>query len=79
MCCFFFLRINVFFFNFKVNPETPEKLTASGNSSTSVHLRWFINGSFAEIRLLCEIEISSGHSEQKLVSIIFSGFSWLKC
>ncbi|OXB60511.1 hypothetical protein ASZ78_009727, partial [Callipepla squamata] len=52
--------------NQRVNPETPEKLTVYGNSSTSVYLRWFINGSFAEIRLLCQIEISSGHSEQKL-------------
>uniref|UniRef100_U3IIJ1 Leukemia inhibitory factor receptor n=1 Tax=Anas platyrhynchos platyrhynchos TaxID=8840 RepID=U3IIJ1_ANAPP len=53
----------------RVHPKTPEKLTVSGNSSTSVHLRWFINGSFAEIRLLCQIEISNGHSEQKLVSV----------
>lgn len=59
--------------NQRVNPETPEKLTASGNSSTSVHLRWFINGSFAEIRLLCEIEISSGHSEQKLHNVSMPG------
>ncbi|KAI6058094.1 Leukemia inhibitory factor receptor [Aix galericulata] len=50
----------------RVHPKTPEKLTVSGNSSTNVHLRWFINGSFAEIRLLCQIEISNGHSEQKL-------------
>uniref|UniRef100_A0A8C9F5A3 Leukemia inhibitory factor receptor n=1 Tax=Pavo cristatus TaxID=9049 RepID=A0A8C9F5A3_PAVCR len=59
--------------NQRVNPETPEKLTVSGNSSTSVRLHWFINGSFAEIRLLCQIEISSGHSEQKLHNVSMPG------
>ncbi|KAM6187921.1 leukemia inhibitory factor receptor-like [Sarcoramphus papa] len=57
----------------RVHPKTPEKLTVSENSSTSVHLRWFINGSFAEIRLLCQIEISSGHSEQKLHNVSVPG------
>uniref|UniRef100_A0A8B9SYM6 Leukemia inhibitory factor receptor n=1 Tax=Anas platyrhynchos TaxID=8839 RepID=A0A8B9SYM6_ANAPL len=57
----------------RVHPKTPEKLTVSGNSSTSVHLRWFINGSFAEIRLLCQIEISNGHSEQKLHNVSMPG------
>lgn len=70
----FFLRTEGFFFIFQVHPKTPEKLTVSGNSSTSIRLHWFINGSFAEIRLLCQIEISSGHSEQKLVSVTFDGF-----
>ncbi|XP_072215228.1 leukemia inhibitory factor receptor-like [Excalfactoria chinensis] len=59
--------------NQRVNPETPVKLTVSGNSSTSVRLRWFINGSFAEIRLLCQIEISSAHSEQKLHNVSMPG------
>ncbi|KFO10380.1 Leukemia inhibitory factor receptor, partial [Balearica regulorum gibbericeps] len=57
----------------RVDPKAPEKLTVSGNSSTSVHLRWFINGSFAEIRLLCQIEISSGHSERKLHNVSMPG------
>ncbi|NXX84322.1 LIFR factor, partial [Urocolius indicus] len=57
----------------RIHPKTPEKLTVSGNSSTSVHLHWFINGSFAEIRLLCQIEISSGHFEQKLHNISMAG------
>ncbi|XP_027490546.1 leukemia inhibitory factor receptor [Corapipo altera] len=57
----------------RVHPKTPEKLTVSENNSTSIHLRWFINGSFAEIRLLCQIEISSGHSEQKLHNISMPG------
>ncbi|KAM6035223.1 leukemia inhibitory factor receptor-like isoform 2-T6 [Theristicus caerulescens] len=57
----------------RVHPKTPEKLTASGNSSTSVGLRWFINGSFAEIRLLCQIEINSGHSERKLHNVSMPG------
>ncbi|NXH15782.1 LIFR factor, partial [Bucco capensis] len=57
----------------RVHPKTPEKLTLSGNSSTSVRLRWFINGSFAEIGLLCQIEISSGHSEQKMHNISMPG------
>uniref|UniRef100_A0A6G1RH20 Leukemia inhibitory factor receptor alpha n=1 Tax=Hypotaenidia okinawae TaxID=2861861 RepID=A0A6G1RH20_9GRUI len=57
----------------RVDPKTPEKLTVSGNSSTSVYLRWFINGSFAEIRLLCQIEISSGHSERKLHNVSMPG------
>ncbi|NWX82500.1 LIFR factor, partial [Nothoprocta pentlandii] len=57
----------------RVHPKTPEKLFASGNSSTSVYLRWYINGSFTEIRLLCQIEISSGHSEQKLHNISMPG------
>ncbi|KAM6105695.1 LOW QUALITY PROTEIN: leukemia inhibitory factor receptor-like [Pterocles gutturalis] len=56
----------------RVHPKTPEKLTVSG-TSTSVHLRWFINGSFAEIRLLCQIEISSGHSERKLHNVSMAG------
>ncbi|NXD09085.1 LIFR factor, partial [Nothocercus nigrocapillus] len=57
----------------RVNPKTPEKLIASGNSSTNVHLRWYINGSFTEIQLLCQIEISSGHSEQKLQNVSMAG------
>ncbi|XP_005241244.2 leukemia inhibitory factor receptor [Falco biarmicus] len=57
----------------RVHPKTPEKLTVSGNSSTSVRLRWFINGSFAEIRLLCQIEISSGHYERKLHNVSMPG------
>ncbi|XP_009459407.1 PREDICTED: leukemia inhibitory factor receptor-like, partial [Nipponia nippon] len=57
----------------RVHPKTPEKLTASGNSSTNVGLRWFINGSFAEIRLLCQIEISSGYSERKLHNVSMPG------
>uniref|UniRef100_A0A8B9G6E4 Leukemia inhibitory factor receptor n=1 Tax=Amazona collaria TaxID=241587 RepID=A0A8B9G6E4_9PSIT len=57
----------------RVHPKTPEKLTVSGNSSTSVHLHWFINGSFAEIRLLCQIEISTGHSERKLHNVSMPG------
>nr|XP_009477633.1 PREDICTED: leukemia inhibitory factor receptor [Pelecanus crispus] len=57
----------------RVHPKTPEKLTVSGNSSTSVRLDWFINGSFAEIRLLCQIEISSGRSERKLHNVSMTG------
>uniref|UniRef100_A0A8B9PL09 Leukemia inhibitory factor receptor n=1 Tax=Apteryx owenii TaxID=8824 RepID=A0A8B9PL09_APTOW len=57
----------------RVHPKTPEKLTVSGNSSTNVHLHWYINGSFTEIRLLCQIEISSGHSEQKLHNVSMPG------
>ncbi|KAM4640034.1 leukemia inhibitory factor receptor [Amazona ochrocephala] len=57
----------------RVHPKTPEKLTVSGNSSTSVHLHWFINGSFAEIRLLCQIEISTGRSERKLHNVSMPG------
>ncbi|XP_033928668.1 leukemia inhibitory factor receptor [Melopsittacus undulatus] len=57
----------------RIRPKTPEKLTVSGNSPTSVHLHWFINGSFAEIRLLCQIEISTGHSEQKLHNVSMPG------
>ncbi|XP_062456609.1 leukemia inhibitory factor receptor [Rhea pennata] len=57
----------------RVHPETPEKLTVFGNSPTSVHLRWYINGSFTDIRLLCQIEISSSHSEQKLHNVSMPG------
>ncbi|NXF05027.1 LIFR factor, partial [Smithornis capensis] len=57
----------------RVHPKMPEKLTISGNNSTSIHLSWFINGSFAEIRLLCQIEISSGDSEQKLHNVSMPG------
>ncbi|NXM74696.1 LIFR factor, partial [Serilophus lunatus] len=57
----------------RVHPKTPEKLTVSESNSTSIHLRWFINGSFAEIRLLCQIEISNGHSEQKLYNVSMPG------
>ncbi|NXT69479.1 LIFR factor, partial [Chaetops frenatus] len=57
----------------RVHPKTPEKLTVPGSSSTSIQLRWFINGSFAEIRLLCQIEISSGHSEKKLENVSMPG------
>lgn len=57
----------------RVHPKTPEKLTVSGNSSTSVRLHWFINGSFAEIKLLCQIEIRSGHSERKLHNVSMPG------
>ncbi|NXL34955.1 LIFR factor, partial [Glaucidium brasilianum] len=57
----------------RVHPKAPEKLTVSGNSSTSVRLHWFINGSFAEIRLLCQIEVSCGHSERRLHNISMSG------
>ncbi|NWJ08652.1 LIFR factor, partial [Crypturellus undulatus] len=57
----------------RVHPKTPEKLIASGNSSTNVQLRWYINGSFTAIRLLCQIEISSGHSEQKLQNVSMAG------
>ncbi|NWR21384.1 LIFR factor, partial [Emberiza fucata] len=54
----------------RVHPKAPEKLTITGNNSTSIQLRWFINGSFAETRLLCQIEISSSHSETKLGKIL---------
>ncbi|XP_069736180.1 leukemia inhibitory factor receptor [Phaenicophaeus curvirostris] len=57
----------------RVHPKSPEKLTVSGNSSTSVRLHWFINGSFAEVRLLCQIEISSGHYERKLHNVTMPG------
>lgn len=67
----FFLITEGFFFPFEVHPKTPEKLTVTGNNSTSIQLRWFINGSFAGIRLLCQIEIIGGHSEKKLVSVAF--------
>uniref|UniRef100_A0A8C5TN57 Leukemia inhibitory factor receptor n=1 Tax=Malurus cyaneus samueli TaxID=2593467 RepID=A0A8C5TN57_9PASS len=53
----------------RVHPKTPEKLSVTGNNSTSIQMRWFINGSFAGIRLLCQIEVSSGRSEKKLVSV----------
>ncbi|KFP75207.1 PREDICTED: leukemia inhibitory factor receptor, partial [Acanthisitta chloris] len=57
----------------RVRPKTPEKFAVSGNNSTSVHLHWFINGSFAGIRILCQIEISSGHSERKLHNVSMPG------
>ncbi|NXD55510.1 LIFR factor, partial [Corvus moneduloides] len=57
----------------RVHPKTPEKLTVIGNNSTSIQLRWFINGSFAGIRLLCQIEIISGHSEKKLQNVSMTG------
>ncbi|XP_074667753.1 leukemia inhibitory factor receptor [Strix aluco] len=57
----------------RVHPKAPEKLAVSGKSSTSVHLHWFLNGSFAEIRLLCQIEVSHGHSEQRLHNVSMPG------
>ncbi|NXC82838.1 LIFR factor, partial [Cercotrichas coryphoeus] len=57
----------------RVHPKPPEKLTVTGNNSTSIQLRWFINGSFAETRLLCQIEISSSHSERKLHNVSVPG------
>ncbi|NXU59527.1 LIFR factor, partial [Turnix velox] len=57
----------------RVCPKTPEKLTVTAISSTSVHLRWFINGSFAEIRLLCQIEISGDHFERKMHNVSMPG------
>uniref|UniRef100_A0A8C0EWV8 Leukemia inhibitory factor receptor n=1 Tax=Bubo bubo TaxID=30461 RepID=A0A8C0EWV8_BUBBB len=48
-------------------------LTVSGKSSTSARLHWFLNGSFAEIRLLCQIEVSCGHSERRLHNVSMPG------
>ncbi|XP_009875293.1 PREDICTED: leukemia inhibitory factor receptor-like, partial [Apaloderma vittatum] len=56
----------------RVHPKAPEMLTFSGTNSTSVLLHWSINGNFSKIRLLCQIEIRSGHSEQKIVSVAFN-------
>ncbi|XP_074138724.1 leukemia inhibitory factor receptor [Sminthopsis crassicaudata] len=57
----------------RVCPHTPSKLIAKDINSTAVTLYWHLSGNFANINLLCEIEINATYSGQELRNITIRG------
>ncbi|KAM4875879.1 leukemia inhibitory factor receptor [Thomomys bottae] len=57
----------------RVSPYPPTSLKIKDIDSTAVALSWHLPGSFAQINLLCQIEINKGNSKQKLQNVTIKG------
>ncbi|XP_043843984.1 leukemia inhibitory factor receptor [Dromiciops gliroides] len=57
----------------RVYPHTPSKLIVRDVDSTAIILYWHLSGNFANINLLCEIEINTTYSGQELRNITVKG------
>ncbi|XP_074058750.1 leukemia inhibitory factor receptor [Macrotis lagotis] len=57
----------------RVYPHTPSKLIVRDINSTIIMLYWHLPGNFANINLLCEIEINTTYSGKELRKIIVKG------
>ncbi|XP_039698556.1 leukemia inhibitory factor receptor [Pteropus medius] len=57
----------------KVYPHTPTSVRVKDVNSTAVTLSWHLPGSFAKIKLLCQIEINKANSIQELRNVTIKG------
>ncbi|XP_042546453.1 leukemia inhibitory factor receptor isoform X1 [Dipodomys spectabilis] len=57
----------------RVSPHTPTSLKVKDINSTAVILSWHLPGNFAQINLLCQIEINKANSKQELQNATIKG------
>lgn len=57
----------------KVYPHTPTSIKVKDINSTAVTLSWHLPGSFAKIKLLCQVEINKANSVQELRNVTVKG------
>lgn len=57
----------------KVSPHTPTSIRVKDINSTAVTLSWHLPGSFAKIKLLCQVEINKANSVRELRNVTIRG------
>ncbi|CAK6444137.1 unnamed protein product [Pipistrellus nathusii] len=57
----------------KVCPHTPTSIRVKDINSTAVILSWHLPGSFAKIKLLCQVEINKANSVRELRNVTIKG------
>ncbi|KAM4808353.1 leukemia inhibitory factor receptor [Rhinophrynus dorsalis] len=57
----------------RIYPETPKMMSIQNVSPTEVSLSWFLDGNFASLKLLCEIEIKKASKESEMRNATLHG------
>ncbi|XP_049718521.1 leukemia inhibitory factor receptor isoform X3 [Elephas maximus indicus] len=57
----------------RVYPHTPTSFKVKDTNSTAVSLSWYLQGNFAKMHLLCQVEITKSNSVQELRNVTVKG------